>query len=181
MGIITMVLVLGAGHEIQEVVMSEGSNSVLGKVVGRVHALRVRELEHAGDELKDRNMDVFNRAFSTPMDREELYRAISTIDHVINYAKTTVREMEALGVEPDQSTTEIAATSWTAPRRCGTATGCWRPTRLRPRAAPRRPARGSGTPRRPTGVPWPSCATSRRTRHSWTLPARRATARPFAP
>ncbi len=124
--------------------MSEGSNSVLGKVVGRVfpkmpdffgllneqcemavqasealveymttgdesHAVRVRELEHTADEVKDRNMDVLNRAFSTPMDREELYRAISTIDHVINYAKTTVREMEALGVEPDRSTTEIAA------------------------------------------------------------------------
>jgi uncharacterized protein Yka (UPF0111/DUF47 family) len=123
--------------------MSEGSNSVIGRVVGRVfpkmpdffgllneqcelavqasealveymttsdeaHALRVRELEHLGDELKDRNMDVLNRAFSTPMDREELYRAIVTIDHVINYAKTTVREMEVLGVPPDRATTEIA-------------------------------------------------------------------------
>lgn len=116
--------------------MSEGSESVLGRVVGRVfprmpnffalldeqcdlavqagealvsfmrtgdgaQAVRVRELEHAGDAVKGRNMDVLNRAFSTPMDREDLYRAISTIDHVINYAKTTVREMETLGVAPD--------------------------------------------------------------------------------
>jgi len=71
--------------------------------------LRVRELEHRGDEIKDRNMDLLNTAFSTPMDREELYRAISTIDHMINYAKTTVREMEALGVAPDAHTAEIAS------------------------------------------------------------------------
>jgi uncharacterized protein Yka (UPF0111/DUF47 family) len=123
--------------------MSEGSNSVLGRVVGRVFprmpdffqllneqcdlavqagealvafmqsgdealALKVRELEHEADTVKDRNMDVLNKAFSTPMDREELYRAISTIDHIINYAKTTVREMEALGVAPDTHTAEIA-------------------------------------------------------------------------
>jgi uncharacterized protein Yka (UPF0111/DUF47 family) len=71
-------------------------------------ALRVRALEHQGDELKDRNLDVLNSAFSTPMDREELYRAIATIDHVINYAKTTVREMEVLGVTPDAAAAEMA-------------------------------------------------------------------------
>lgn len=71
-------------------------------------AQRVRDLEHDADKIKDRNMDVLNKAFSTPMDREELYRAISTIDHIINYAKTTVREMEVLGVLPDQYTTEMA-------------------------------------------------------------------------
>lgn len=71
-------------------------------------AVRVRELEHEADAVKDRNMDVLNKAFSTPMDREELYRAISTIDHIINYGKTTVREMEALGVQPDDHTREFA-------------------------------------------------------------------------
>jgi uncharacterized protein Yka (UPF0111/DUF47 family) len=71
-------------------------------------ALRVRKLEHRGDELKWRNMDVLNKAFSTPMDREDLYRAIVTIDHVIDYAKTTVREMELLAVRPDSYTLEMA-------------------------------------------------------------------------
>lgn len=71
-------------------------------------AARVRELEHDADRIKDRNMDQLNKAFSTPMDREDLYRAISTIDHVINYAKTTVREMELLGVAPDAFTLEMS-------------------------------------------------------------------------
>ncbi len=69
---------------------------------------RVRELEHRGDELKARNIDVLNKAFSTPMDREDLYRAIITVDHVVNYAKTTVREMELLEVQPDSYTLEMA-------------------------------------------------------------------------
>ncbi|MBK6871907.1 MAG: DUF47 family protein [Kineosporiaceae bacterium] len=71
-------------------------------------ALRVREIEHEADTVKDRNMDVLNKAFATPMDREELYRAISSIDHIINYAKTTVREMEVLGVAPDAVTQDFA-------------------------------------------------------------------------
>lgn len=71
-------------------------------------ATRVRELEKQGDELKARNIDVLNKAFSTPMDREDLYRAIVTVDHIINYAKTTVREMELLEVQPDNYTLEMA-------------------------------------------------------------------------
>ena len=42
------------------------------------HANRVRELEHAGDRLKARNLDVLHRAFSTPMDREDLFRDRAT-------------------------------------------------------------------------------------------------------
>ena len=65
-------------------------------------------LEKQGDELKRRNLHILNKAFATPMDREEIYRAIEGIDHVVNYAKTTVREMEALGVVPDSHTLEMA-------------------------------------------------------------------------
>jgi hypothetical protein len=72
------------------------------------NAERVRALEKQGDELKARNIDVLNKAFSTPMDREDLYRAIVMVDHVINYAKTTVREMEVLEVQPDSYTLEMA-------------------------------------------------------------------------
>ena len=71
-------------------------------------AQQVRKLEHRGDELKARNVDILNKAFSTPMDREDLYRAIITIDHILNYAKTTVREMELLEVQPDSYMLEMA-------------------------------------------------------------------------
>lgn len=71
-------------------------------------AAEVRRLEKEGDELKARNIDTLNKAFATPMDREDIYRAITSIDHIINYAKTTVREMEALEVKPDAFMVEFA-------------------------------------------------------------------------
>ncbi|MFT5175120.1 MAG: hypothetical protein ACI8W7_003309 [Gammaproteobacteria bacterium] len=73
-----------------------------------VKAREVRRLEHEGDKLKVRNIDVLNRSFSTPFDREDIYRAITAIDEGLNYAKTTVREMEVLGVTPDTHTLEMA-------------------------------------------------------------------------
>lgn len=65
-------------------------------------------LEKQGDDLKRRNLQYLNSAFATPMDREEIYRAVEGIDHVINYAKTTVREMKTFKVDPDPHTLEIA-------------------------------------------------------------------------
>lgn len=65
-------------------------------------------LEKQGDELKRRNLTVLDTAFATPMDREEIYRAIEGIDHVVNYAKTTVREIEAFEVTPDSYMLEMA-------------------------------------------------------------------------
>jgi uncharacterized protein Yka (UPF0111/DUF47 family) len=61
----------------------------------------VRTIEARGDELKTRNTDILNRAFATPMDREDIYNAIITLDMGMNYAKTTTREMEALDLDPD--------------------------------------------------------------------------------
>lgn len=71
-------------------------------------AKEVRRLEHEGDKLKAKNIDVLNRSFSTPFDREDIYRAITTIDEGLNYAKTTVREMEVLGIKPDMHMLEMA-------------------------------------------------------------------------
>ncbi len=69
---------------------------------------QVRALEKRGDELKARNTDILSKSFSTPMDREDIYRAISSIDHIVNYAKTTTREIEALKIAPDQYMLELA-------------------------------------------------------------------------
>lgn len=72
------------------------------------YADRVRALEHEGDQLKQRNLDILHRAFSTPMDREDIYRAVIAIDNVLNYAKSTVREMTSLGLPPDNHTLAMA-------------------------------------------------------------------------
>lgn len=69
---------------------------------------RVRALEKEGDALKSRRMEILNHAFATPMDREDIYRAIVTIDEILNYAKTTVREVEALKIKPDRHMADMA-------------------------------------------------------------------------
>ena len=62
---------------------------------------QLRLMEKEGDDMKAHQMALLNRSFATPMDREDIYRAIVTIDEILNYAKTTVREMEALNITPD--------------------------------------------------------------------------------
>ncbi len=69
---------------------------------------QVRAMEKEGDRIKSRNMGVLSRAFATPMDREDIYRAIMAIDEILNYAKTTVREIDALAVKPDAYMAEMA-------------------------------------------------------------------------
>jgi uncharacterized protein Yka (UPF0111/DUF47 family) len=71
-------------------------------------ASQVRALEKRGDELKERNTDILSKSFSTPMDREDIYRAITTIDHIVNYAKTTTREIDVLKITPDKYMLELA-------------------------------------------------------------------------
>lgn len=72
------------------------------------HAARVRLLEKEGDRLRQRNVDVLNRSFATPFDRELTAEAIRALDDVLNYAKTAVREIEVLAVEPDQAMQDMA-------------------------------------------------------------------------
>lgn len=61
----------------------------------------VKADEHEADKLKARNLHILNEAFSTPFDREDIYRAIAHLDHVVNYCKSTVNEMDLLKVSPD--------------------------------------------------------------------------------
>lgn len=68
----------------------------------------IRKLEHEGDKLKARNLDTLNRAFATVIDREDIDRAIRSIDEIVDYAKSTVREVEALNVKPDAEMAKMA-------------------------------------------------------------------------
>ena len=69
---------------------------------------RVFDLEDQGDKLKYNNIDVLHRSFVTPIDREDIYRAIATLDEILNYSKATVREMRSLRLKPDEHTLAMA-------------------------------------------------------------------------
>lgn len=59
---------------------------------------RVRE----GHALRDRNLALLYQSYVTPIDREDIYTMCMSIDHILDYVKNTVREVEVLQVESDQ-------------------------------------------------------------------------------
>ena len=69
---------------------------------------RIRADEHEADTIKAHNLHELNEAFSTPIDREDLYRAIMHLDEITNYCKTTVNEMNVLGLGTDKHCLEMA-------------------------------------------------------------------------
>lgn len=69
---------------------------------------QIRQDEHDADRIKIRNLHTLNEAFSTPIDREDLHRAIIDLDEIVNYCKSTVSEMDVLGVAPDKHSLEMA-------------------------------------------------------------------------
>ncbi|MGE5385079.1 MAG: DUF47 domain-containing protein [Betaproteobacteria bacterium] len=78
----------------------ENGDPVVGK--------QIKQKEHEADRTKVRNLHALNEAFSTPIDREDLYRAIINLDEILNYCKTTVYEMDDLGLTPDKRCLEMA-------------------------------------------------------------------------
>jgi uncharacterized protein Yka (UPF0111/DUF47 family) len=70
-------------------------------------AQKVRDLEHRADDIKERNIRILNESFSTPIDREDLYDAMSGIDQIINYAKTTVYELHMFEIPADECMREL--------------------------------------------------------------------------
>jgi uncharacterized protein Yka (UPF0111/DUF47 family) len=73
------------------------------------HGERVRALEKEGDRREMITLDTLARAFATPIDRGAIYIAATAIDDVLNYAKTTVREIEVLDVPRDRWLAQMAA------------------------------------------------------------------------
>jgi hypothetical protein len=73
-----------------------------------VHGEAVRSLEKEGDLRRVRTLETLARSFATPIDRGSIYLAATAIDDVLNYAKTTVREIEVLEVPTDHWMRELA-------------------------------------------------------------------------
>ena len=56
--------------------------------------------EKEADEARRILIDELNKTFITPFDREDIFLLSRTIDDVLDYAYSTVSEMEILKVEP---------------------------------------------------------------------------------
>ena len=71
-------------------------------------AENIRQHEHRADDVKVANIRTLNEAFSTPIDREDIYRAIVNLDDIVNFCKDNVNEMDALNLQPDGHTLEMS-------------------------------------------------------------------------
>ena len=60
------------------------------------NAKAVGKAEKAADEVRRVLIDELNRTFITPIDREDIYALSRAIDDVMDYAYTTVDEMDIL-------------------------------------------------------------------------------------
>jgi predicted phosphate transport protein (TIGR00153 family) len=65
--------------------------------------------EKEADEVRRILIDELNRTFVTPFDREDIFSLSRTIDDVLDYAYTTVSEMEILNVTPTSYMQRIAS------------------------------------------------------------------------
>ena len=75
--------------------------------IGR--AENVRNAEHRCDEVRRSLVDAVSNAFTTPLQPEDLFQLSRDLDKVINGAKNTVRESEAMSFPPDRATADMAA------------------------------------------------------------------------
>ena len=87
----------------------DGMNAFAAWAAGdEASGLAVRDFEHAADTLKRALADTVREAFTTPRDPEDLFELSRGLDEVLNGAKNTVREAEALELEPDEAMADMA-------------------------------------------------------------------------
>jgi predicted phosphate transport protein (TIGR00153 family) len=72
-------------------------------------AARLTTIEKQADEARRILICELNKTFITPFDREDIFSLSRTIDDVLDYAYSTVTEMEVLRVKPTQFMVQIAS------------------------------------------------------------------------
>ncbi len=60
---------------------------------------RIKELEHEGDRLTHEVVDLLNRTFVTPFDRDDMYRLAGALDDVCDHVDEAADKIGLYGVE----------------------------------------------------------------------------------
>src|SRR5438309_4095658 len=58
----------------------------------------IKELEHAGDRLTHELVDLLNRTFVTPFDREDMYRLAGVLDDICDHVDDVAEKITGYGV-----------------------------------------------------------------------------------
>lgn len=93
----------------QATITIEGMDAFLDWAGGEADAGdRVRAAEHRADDCKRELRKALSEAFSTPLDAEDIYELSQGLDEILNSAKDTVGEAEAMRTSPDAATAAMA-------------------------------------------------------------------------
>lgn len=86
--------VLAAARQLREILEC-------GEDVDR-KARRLKDIEHTGDEITHEIFRMLNRAFVTPLDREDISRLASALDDVVDWIEEAARRIQLyrIGVAP---------------------------------------------------------------------------------
>lgn len=60
---------------------------------------RLRDIEHRGDEITHRAIEMLHRTFITPFDRDQIHSLVSHLDDVVDLMDSVVRRMMLYGVQ----------------------------------------------------------------------------------
>jgi len=101
--------VLGMLRE-QTAITVEAMDAFAAWAGGEVAAAeRLRADEHRADKSKRALRKALTEAFSTPLELEDIFELSRGLDEIVNEAKNTVREAEAMRTPPDPAIAEMAA------------------------------------------------------------------------
>lgn len=70
---------------------------------------KMRAKEYEADEIRRILIDELHNTFITPIDREDIFNLSLNIDEMIDYALTTIEEMNLLDVDADEHLEEMVA------------------------------------------------------------------------
>jgi uncharacterized protein Yka (UPF0111/DUF47 family) len=100
--------VLGMLQEQSEIAI-EGLDSLVAWAGGDTAAAdRLRQAEHHADKKKRELRGALTKAFSTPLEPEDIFELSRGLDEILNMAKNVAGEAEAMHSPPDLATAEMA-------------------------------------------------------------------------
>ena len=67
------------------------------------HAREIKELEHEGDRFTHEVIDLLNRTFVTPFDRDDMYRLASVLDDICDHVDDAAKKITSYGVREIRS------------------------------------------------------------------------------
>ncbi len=74
-------------------------------------AKKIKDIEHAGDEITHETLEKLNTTFITPLDREDIHELICRLDDIVDLVDTAVIRMELYKIQSVKEDAKLIAHS----------------------------------------------------------------------